>query len=390
MTHPDRADRPKSARLATVAVFLAMGTGIGAWAACIPGIKHGLGLTDATLGIALLSMAGGAILAMPLAGWLGHRYNTHHVSVIAGLAFCAALVMPGLAPSLPTLMAATTLLGLCAGCMDVTMNAQATQIERAWGSAINSSFHAAYSLGGLLGAGSTGLLLACGLGQSSCLTIIAGLAFCLVLGAGCVRRLPEQDQPDATAPGFLWPSRALLGIGMLCFMAFMIEGAMADWSGLFLITIAGATPAQGAAGFAGFSVAMATGRLLGDQVVRALGGRATLRLGAGLAVLGFTLSLGAALPRAGAIGFALVGLGLSNVVPVLFSAASRARAGTPSIGVAMAATIGYIGLLAGPPLIGFVAEALGLRAALCIPLLGAAAIAAAALLPIRRTVAQSA
>jgi MFS family permease len=389
MTGPDHADRPASARLATFAVFLAAGTGIGAWAACIPGIKHGLGLTDAALGVALLSVAGGAILAMPLAGWLGHRYNPHHVSVIAGLAFCAALVLPGLATGLPTLMAATTLFGLCAGCMDVTMNAQATQIERAWGSAINSSFHGAFSLGGLLGAGGAGLLLASGLGTASCLAIVAGLAFCLVLGAGCVRHLPEQDRPDAAAPGFVWPNRALLGIGMLAFMAFMIEGAMADWSGLFLITVAGATPAQGATGFAGFSVAMAAGRLLGDQAVRALGGRTTLRLGAGLAVLGFALSLGAALPHAGAIGFALVGLGMSNVVPVLFSAASRARAGTPSIGVAMAATIGYIGMLAGPPLIGFVAEVLGLRAALGIPLLAAAAIAAAALLPIHGVASRS-
>ncbi|HEY2132974.1 MAG TPA: MFS transporter, partial [Acetobacteraceae bacterium] len=246
-----------------------------------------------------------------------------------------------------------------------------------WGSAINSSFHGANSLGGLLGASAGGLLLAAGLGVSGCLAIIGALAAALVLAAGLAPSLPGRPHAEAAAPGFVWPSRALLGIGVLCFMAFMIEGAMADWSGLFLITVAGATPAQGASGFAAFSIAMASGRLFGDHVVRAIGGRGTMRLGATLAVFG------AAQPHLGAAGFALVGFGLSNVVPVLFSAAARARGTSPSVGVAMVATIGYVGMLAGPPMIGFAAEALGLRLALAIPLAAAAAIAAASLVPHR-------
>ena len=292
-------------------------------------------------------------------------------------------MLPPWAPGLPALMAAAALLGLCLGCMDVTMNAQATLIERAWGSAINSSFHGAYSLGGLLGASAGGLLLAAGIGVAGCLAIVGTFAAVLVLVAGLAPSLPGRPHADEAATAFVWPSRALLGIGVLCFMSFMIEGAMADWSGLFLITVAGATPAQGASGFAAFSIAMASGRLFGDHVVRAIGGRGTMRLGATLAVCGFALALGAAQPHLGAAGFALIGLGLSNVVPVLFSAAARARGTSPSLGVAMAATIGYFGMLAGPPMIGFAAEALGLRLALTIPLAAAAAIAAASLVPHR-------
>ncbi len=195
---------------------------------------------------------------------------------------------------------------------------------------------------------------------------------------------PGRVPPARGGAGFVRPSAALLGIGLLTCLGFVIEGAMADWSGLFLITVAGATPALGASGFAGFSIAMATGRLLGDRVVRALGGRVTLCLGGLLAALGFALALGVARPLLGAAGFAMVGLGLSNVVPVLFSAASRARTDNPALAVAMASTIGYAGMLGGPPVIGFISQAVGLRLALCVPMLGAVAIAAAALMPRRK------
>jgi MFS family permease len=387
------APRPRAQRLATAAVFLAVGTGIGAWAASIPGIKLGLGLHDAALGIALLSLAGGAMAGMPLAGWLGHRFAPRRACTATGAGFALTLLLPGAADGLPGLIGAAALLGLFAGCVDVLMNAQATLIERRWGAAILSSFHGAYSAGGLLGAGGGGLLLGAGLSPRAVLAAAAGLVGAAVLGTALVGELPAipgesgRPPPPAASGGFAWPDRALLGIGALACLAFMIEGAMADWSGLFLITVAGASPALGTAGFAAFSVAMATGRLAGDRAVRRLGGRAVMRAGASLAVAGFALALAAPSPLAGAIGFGLVGLGLSNVVPVLFSAAGRVHAATPSVGVALASGIGYMGMVGGPPVIGFAADAWGLRLALIIPLAAAAAIAAAAMLPGRRPAA---
>ena len=394
-----RAQHPSAQRLATAAVFLALGTGIGAWAASIPGIKLGLGLHDADLGVALLSMAGGALAGMPLAGWLGHRFAPRRAATATGAGFALALLLPGAAGAaggLPGLIIAAAVLGLFAGCVDVLMNAQAALIERRWGAAIMSSFHAGYSAGGLLGAAGGGLLLGAGLPPGAVLAAASALVAALVLGAGLVADLPadavhlpaeaalgHQPRPSAGG-GFVWPARAILGIGALACLAFMIEGAIADWSGLFLITVAGASPALGAAGFAAFSVTMAAGRLAGDRLVRALGGRRVMQAGAGLAVAGFALALGLAAPLAGAIGFGLVGLGLSNVVPVLFSAAGRAHPAAPSVGVALASGLGYAGMVGGPPLIGFAADAVGLRLALLIPLLAAAAIAGAALRPARR------
>jgi MFS family permease len=378
---------PIRARAATTAIFLANGSGIGAWAASIPGIKQALRLSDAALGLGLLAFAAGAILTMPLAGWLGVRFGSHRLTIFASVAFGAALLLPGIASTLPVLMLATLVLGASNGVMDVAMNAHATAVQRIWNSAIMSSFHAAFSLGGLLGAAGIGMLLAHGLGVRSCLALAAAWVGAVTLTAslaGLSRDLGATLIRVEGVPGFAWPDASLLGIGLLAFLSMLIEGAVADWSGVFLATVAGASAAGAAAGYAAFSIAMAVGRLLGDRSVRNLGTVRALRLGAGLTAFGiaFALALGQV---GGIIGFALVGLGMANIVPVLFTAAGRVKATAPSVGVAMAATLGYAGFLAGPPIIGFIAEAVGLRLALAILVLAAVIVAALAGRALART-----
>ena len=344
--------RPSRARLATSLVFLANGIGMGAWAASIPGIKAGLDLSGTALGFALLMLAAGAMVAMPLAGWMGARRGG--LVVPAGGLFAASLLLPAAAPGYGSLLPALFVLGATNGTLDVLMNAHAARVEVAWGRAIMSSFHACWSLGGLIGAGGTALAVHFESG------VLPFAAVAVAALAGAAARLGLQDCAGTGGAGFAWPSRAVTGIGALCFLAFMTEGAVADWSGVFLMG-AKATASGAAAGFAGFSAAMVLGRVSGDRIVRRLGPAVVMRGGAGLAAAGFGLAV--LWPAAGVAGFALVGLGVANMAPLLFSAAGRAGTAA-STGVAAAATLGYAGLLLGPPVIGAVADLVGLRGAL--------------------------
>lgn len=393
-TAPSRPTRrrPSRARIATTLIFLANGSGIGAWAACIPAMKLRLGLTDSALGLGLLAFAAGAIVAMPVAGWLGVRFGSRDTTVVAASLFALALVLPGLAGSLAVLIPAALVLGAVNGVCDVAMNAHGAAVEREWGGAIMSSFHAAFSLGGLSGSIGAGVLLAQGLPLADCFavaTVWVGLLVAVACATGLGSGLAVPAAGESSV-GFAWPSRALLAIGLLAFLSMLIEGAMADWSGVFLVSVAGAAVATGSAGYAAFSVAMVACRLLGDRIVRALGEAPVLRAGGLLAAGGLALALAAAQPAASGIGFGLVGLGMANVIPVLFSAAGRSRGMAPSIGVSMAATLGYAGFLIGPPVIGLAADLIGLRVALLVLVAAALVIAAlAGAILGRRSVAQA-
>lgn len=374
------ARRPMAARVGTSLVFLASGSGIGAWAAGVPSLKLRLSLSDSELGLALLAFAGGAIVAMPSAGWLGVRFGSHRVAVAAAAVFAAALTLPGLAGSLPVLVASALLLGMGNGVLDVSMNAHATAVERAWGSPIMSSFHAAFSLGGLTGAAAGGLLLGRGLAAPGVLALAAAFIGLLVLVSVALGAGPAvgRAEPGEASVTFAWPSRAQLGIGLLAFLTLLIEGAMADWSGVFLATVAGASVAAASGGYAAFSVAMLACRALGDRIVAWFGPVRVVQVGALVAGAGLTLALGVGRPAAGSLGFAMVGLGVANMIPVLFSAAGRSRTVAPAVGVASAATVGYAGFLLGPPAIGLAADLVGLRWALTLLLAATALIALAA------------
>jgi predicted MFS family arabinose efflux permease len=371
-------------RTAVTAVFFANGLGIGAWAAAIPLLKSANGLSDAGLSLALLGFAAGAVVSMPLTGWLAPRAGSGRMTWIGGLAFALALVLPPLAPGLTALIAAAVLLGASNGILDVSMNAHASQVERRIGRPIMSSFHAAFSIGGLSGAALGGLAATAG---ANAVLWMAAMA-ASVLTAGFAPDLGRGErQARGDGPLLVRPDRAVLTLCGVALICMMIEGAMADWSAVYLSAIGGATPAVAAAGYAAFSLAMALGRLFGDRAVHSMGGDAVVRLGAGLAFCG--LALATLFPGLPAIpGFALVGFGLSNVVPAVFSAAGR-LASSAAVGVAMAASAGYAGFLAGPPLIGSVATVLSLREGMA--LLAVAAIAVAVLAPaVRRTAPQPA
>jgi predicted MFS family arabinose efflux permease len=345
---------PWPQRLGTLSVFLANGLGIGAWAAAIPRIKADLALSDAGLSFALLAFAAGGIVAMPLTGLLAHRFRSGLASLVGGFAFAAAIAAIGFAPSLEILSATAFLAGMTSGVMDVAMNANASDIERRWRRPLMSSFHAAFSLGGAVGAVLGGWLGA----RGTALGLLGPALLSSLLVAVAVPFLIREGHGFHGA-GFAVPSRRLLPLAVLSFVLMATEGAVGDWSGTYLAR-SGVGPGATAAAYAAFSLLMITGRIVGDGIVGAAGSRATVGFGALIAGTGLAIS--AAWPglAGGVVGFGLVGAGLANVIPVLFSVAGRIGS-SPAVGVASAATAGYAGLLIGPVVIGAVASGVGLR-----------------------------
>ncbi|MBA1157913.1 MFS transporter [Microvirga mediterraneensis] len=350
------------ARLAASAIFFGNGFGIGTWAAQLPRFKESLGLSDGQLSLGLLAFSLGAVALMPVIGWAVTVVGSRTMTVIAAFSFAAALPLPGLAPNLSLFVAAALLAGACNGTMDIAMNTNATVVEKAWGSAIMSSFHAFFSLGGLAGAGASGLLIALDVGIVPTL-LISSLGMGLLFLIAAFRTLGETERPTE-GHGFAWPRGSVLILAVLAMFCFLVEGAMVDWTAIYLQTVAGASLETAVTGFAAFSLAMTICRFMGDFVVRHLGRVRTLQLGGLLSAFGLALAMLLPQPLPAAIGFALVGTGLANTVPVLFSTAGQMKDFPPSMGVAMVATLGYGGLLLGPPLIGFGGEILGLRAML--------------------------
>ena len=352
----------RRARLATATLFFANGCGLGSWLPHIPDVKIWHGLSDGVLGLALLAIAGGAVASLPLAGALTARYGSRPASRGAALLFCTVLPLPLLAPDLPLLLAAFVLLGIGIGALDVSMNAHAVLVEERYGRPIMSSCHGLFSLGGLFGAALAGGAMTIGLPPVPHLAMSATVLGVAVLAAWPAL-LPTAPAP-AGGPLFVVPRGRLAALGAIALVAFMAEGAMGDWSAIYLRMDLGAAPATAAYGFAAFSLTMAIGRLTGDRLVA----RCTP---AGMVVAGAVIgavTLGAALlasdPAAAVLGFAGMGIGLANVAPIVFSAAGRLPDLAPGIGIAAVSTAGYCGFLAGPPLIGLVAEASGLPFAL--------------------------
>jgi MFS family permease len=355
-------------RAATSATFLANGLAFGVWAGNLPRLKDALHLSDAAVGVMLFALSVGAVSAMPLSGWLAARIGAARLASIAGLCAACVLMLPSVAPGWLALLASAAALGMLLGTMDVAMNGHASAVETAWGAPIMSSFHAGWSLGGLGGSAVAGVLADAGVGLWAAYALPCTLVAALALPGLLLRHAKDRQAGGKLA----LPGRAIMAVAALAGLCFMAEGAVADWSGIYLRNVVGTNAAWAAAAYGFYSMAMAAGRLGGDAVVRRMGPLAIVRGGGALAVLGLTLMLAVPNPVVADAAMVLIGLGLSNIVPVVFSAAGRLQG---TAGVAMAATTGYAGFMASPPVIGEVAELAGLRVALLLILAGVAALA---------------
>nr|WP_047865945.1 MFS transporter [Rubrobacter aplysinae] len=354
---------PVAARLSVATIFFVNGAVFGSWVSRIPEVQDRLGIGEGVLGLALLAMAIGALVAMPATGWAVSRYGSRTPTLLSALVFCLILPLMAIAPGAVMLGLSLFLFGVFNGSTDVSMNSQAAAIEMRYGRSIMASFHALFSFGGLAGAALGGGLAALGVGVTQHF-LSATAVFGVVALVASRWLLPAGADAQGSGPSFALPDRALLALGAVAFCALVSEGAMADWSAIYLQDVIGSGPGLAAAGFAAFSLAMAVGRLTGDRFIELLGASNMLRLGGALAASGLTVVLlvGSTVPAL--FGFVGIGLGLATLFPITLSAAARAPGMSAGAGIAAMSSTGYFGFLIGPPTIGFVAELLGLRGAL--------------------------
>ena len=370
---------PRDPRLATRLAFVVAGFVTACWAPLIPFAKARLGVNDAQLGLLLLCLGAGSLVGVSAAGLLAARIGARPVIICAGVGLSALLPPLAIDASPLTLGATLLLFGACLGALDVAMNAHGVQVEAAAGAPLMSGFHALYSLGGAAGAGWMTLALRSHLTSQVATLIAAGAAVALV-AIGAFGLLATR--PPAPTRLLVWPSGLVLLIAALTATMFLAEGSVFDWSALFIVERGLTRPPEAGVGYILFSIAMTAGRLLGDFVVKRVGGRRVVQWGGLTAVLGLLLVLCSPIASGAIGGFLLVGLGAANIVPVLFSAAGRQRDMPASLAVAAVTSTGYVGILAGPPVLGFVGHAVGLAGAfwlvmglVCfVPLLGGAAV----------------
>jgi hypothetical protein len=280
-----------------------------------------------------------------------------------------------LAPSLVALALLLLVFGIGMGSLDVSMNVHGVTVERHYGRPIFSGFHAAFSFGGLAGAALGSLAASAGLDVRVHLALVAGV--CAAIGLTWSRRfLP--GSADAAAehdPIFVRPPRRVWALGALAFACLLIEGASADWSGVYIKDELGAGAGYAALGFTAFSVTMTLGRLVGDRLMQRLGSVPLVRLGGLVAGVGFGAALALSAPPAALVGFACLGAGMSSVIPIVFRAAGHVPGISAGVSLSAVSSIGYLGFVAGPPAIGGIAELIGLPNALAVLVLLAAAVA---------------
>lgn len=347
-------------QMSTRIAFFIAGFGIAAWAPLVPYAKARAGLDEATLGLLLLCLGAGSILAMPISGMLATRYGCRRVFSAGTLLLCLALPLLATVSSVPLLIATLFLFGAGLGAVDSTVNLQAVIVERASGRTMMSGFHGLFSVGGIAGAAGVSALLALGLTPLWSIVVVVVLILAALIKAA-PHLLPYGS--ESSGPAFAVPHGVVLFIGLLCFVVFLAEGSMLDWSAVFLTADKQIDEAYAGLGYAAFALTMTAGRLLGDTIVSRLGAHRVIVLGGLFAAAGLVLATLAASWQIALVGYGLVGIGCSNIVPVLYTAVGKQTLMPMSITVPAITTLGYAGILAGPAAIGFIAHASSLSTA---------------------------
>ncbi|HEX5897050.1 MAG TPA: MFS transporter [Thermoleophilaceae bacterium] len=370
----------RSPRVAVSAAFLIHSTVSGTWAPRLPAIKESLELSDGELGTALVGLAVGLLIGTRVAGAPVDRFGSRPVMRVGFPLMAATLVLPGLADSIVTLFLSLFVLGLASGALDVAMNAQGIEVERHLGRPILSGLHGLWSIGLGLGAGLAAFAAAIGADPREHFAVVAAVlavASLVFLRGLLAARRPTPGDPEEEQVTVRW-TLALVLLGVIAFCSFVGEGAASDWSAVYMTQELDASEALGAVAFAAFAVTMAIARFAADPLRAHLGNVLLVRGGSLLAAAGLGLGLLVHEPAAAIAGFALLGLGLAPVVPIAFSAAGDLDARATGRLVGRVATLGYVGSVAGPIMIGWLAEATSLRIALGLVVLLALVIAASA------------
>lgn len=346
------------ARWAVAALFLINGFVVGGWAPQIPLLLTRLSISEFTLGLLILGFGLGALVAMPITGWIIGREGSRATALGFGVLTCLALPVVIAAPNVWTAALAMIAFGAVMGAMDVAMNANAAAVERALDRAIMSSSHGFWSLGGFIGGALGGLTIAA-VGPLAHAGLVAAASLALLAGAARFVAATDRPEPRDRQPFVLPRSPGLYIVGLISFFCMIPEGAVLDWAAVYMRQEMGAGIATAGFAFAGFSAAMALMRFAGDSVRDRFGAVKTLRVSAIVAAVGF-LAAGLAPGEGLAIAaFALAGIGIANTVPITYSAGGNQPGLAPGAGMSVVTTMGYSGILVAPSAIGFIGERTG-------------------------------
>ncbi|WP_428664944.1 MFS transporter [Runella sp.] len=348
-------------RISVSLIFFICGFIYTNWSTRLPSIQTLFSLNNSTLGLMLLCVAIGSLTSMPLAGWLIARRGSKYATTLSLLLFCCSLFLFPLLTVKWHLAVFFYIIGAFMGALDVAMNAQAVAIEQRYQAAMMSSFHAIFSVGMMLGALSGSFFVQFSI--TSHFTIVS--AGSLLLAIGCLFFLiPDTVKPSNEGVAFRMPDRSMLFMGLIAFCAMLGEGAMADWSTNYLKNVLQTDASVAPLGLSAFSAAMTIGRFGGDKVRTIWGDKRLIFANSALAMLGLIIALIIPSVWVAIGGLFLVGLGMSTIIPIVYSTAGHNKSLPNGVGLAMVTTLGYFGFLFGPPVIGFLADSQGLRAAL--------------------------
>lgn len=350
---------PRANRLAVASFFFIVGLSFASWASRIPDIKTLLHLSDAALGGVLFALPAGSMLSLPLAGWLVAKYGSKKIITIAATCYPLILIAIGTTVTVWELISVLFVFGLFGNLCNISINTQAVGVESLYGRSIMASFHGIWSLAGFTGAAIGTFLISKNISPFIHFCFICAGSLLLIL---TVQRFAlTKDAGHAGQPIFARPDSGLLKLGLIAFSCMVCEGTMFDWSGVYFQKVVAAPKELTTLGYAAFMGTMAGGRFLGDRIVMRFGQQRVLQ-GSGI-VITTGLLIAVLFPSIvpATIGFLLVGFGVSSVIPLVYSAAGRSKTLSPGLALAAVSTIGFLGFLLGPPIIGFIAQAFSLR-----------------------------
>ncbi len=352
-------------RIAISVYFFFLGFLFSSWASRIPDIKDRFNLNDAELGSVLFMLPLGALVSLPMSGWLVARAGSKFMSLGSMLLYVCALVAIPLVKSIGLLSVVLFFFGMLGNLGNISLNAQGISIQHHIGKSILSSLHAMWSVGAFTAAAFTDWMMEEERALEFQYTVIAVTALFFLLSLFYILVKDPEVQGEKQKV-FALPNRVLLLLGLICFCVAMSEGAMADWSSLYYRQVINQPHAVSALGYTAFALFMAIGRFIGDPLIERWGHKNILKANGLLIVAGMSIALASTAPIVVMIGFALVGLGVSSVFPVVYILATKEKTMMPSAAIAAVSSVGFVGFLIGPPIIGFVAQVTGLRLALTI------------------------
>lgn len=346
-------------RFAVGMVFFLPGLIFASWASRIATIQQTLNLSDAALGAILFSIPVGLMASLPLAGWMISHIGSRKLAIIGIIVYGIALIGLGYAPNVTALIVCMVFYGFASNTVNIAVNTQAVATEKIYGKPIMASFHGLWSLAGFAGAGIGTFMIGKGIIPLHHFTYVL---LAVILGVFiCQRYLFNDSSAGDTGPAFALPDRPLIKLGIIAFCSLICEGAMFDWSVIYFKKVIHAEAGWMAAGYTSFMCTMALGRFVADWFAERFGLKQTLQLSGLLTATGLMVAVIFPHLYTAMIGFLLVGFGVSSVVPMVYSVAGRSKTMSPGLALAAVSTIGFVGFLVGPPVIGFVAGAFSLR-----------------------------